>query len=282
MLPALLLAALAAPATLAVPQDDRQPPLTVMAFNLRNDNPRDPFQWTERREEAIAHMRTAQVVGTQEGRFNQVRDLEEGLGPGWDWVGLGRDGGSRGEFMAIFYDRERLQVVEYDHFWLSDTPNVMGSTSWGNSNRRMVTWARLRERVGGQELYVFNTHFDHRVARAREQSALLLRERIGKVDADVPVLVTGDFNSAAGSTTPWRTLVEESDLEDAWDIAAEREGEVATFQGWHEPPRPGGARIDWVLVRGVSVSRAEAVLDRPGKVRASDHLPIRVTVAFDR
>ena len=274
MLSALLLAALAAP-------QDAPPPLTVMAFNLRYDNPRDPFPWSERREEVLARMRSAQVVGTQEGLFHQVRDLEEGLGPGWGWVGLGRDGGSRGEFMAIFYDRERFQVVAYDHFWLSDTPNVVGSATWGNQVRRMVTWARLRERAGGQELYVVNTHFDHQVAEARERSAVLLRERLGALDADVPLLVTGDFNTAAGSTTPWRTLVEESDLDDAWDVAAERAGEVATFQGWREPPRPGGARIDWVLVRGVRVTRAEALLDRPGKVRPSDHLPIRVTVAFD-
>ena len=274
MFPALLLAAL------AVPQDAPARPLTVISFNLRFDNPSDPHPWPTRREGVLELMRTAQVIGTQEGLFHQVRDLEEGLGPGWDWIGLGREGGSRGEFMAIFYDRARFQAVAYDHFWLSDTPDVIGSSSWGNQVRRMVTWARLRERDGGQEFYVVNTHFDHRVAESRRKSAELLRARIADLDTDVPLIVTGDFNAAGDTSEPWKILVEESPLEDAWHVAQERHGEVATAHGWRDP-RPGGSRIDWVLVRGVAgVSRAEALLDKPNGVWPSDHLPIRVTLAL--
>jgi len=40
--------------------------------------------------------------------------------------------------MAIFYRKDRFEPREFDHFWLSDTPNVVASTTWGNSNRRMV------------------------------------------------------------------------------------------------------------------------------------------------
>lgn len=276
MFPALLLAAL------TVPQDAPATPLTVISFNLRFDNPRDPYPWPTRRAGVLELMRTAQVVGTQEGLFHQVQDLEEGLGPDWDWIGLGREGGSRGEFMAIFYDRTRFRAVAYDHFWLSDTPEVIGSSSWGNQVRRMVTWARLREREGGQEFYVVNTHFDHRVAESRRKSAELLRDRIADLDADVPLIVTGDFNAAGDTSEPWRILVEDGPLEDAWRVAPERHGEVATAHGWGEP-RPGGARIDWVLVRGVAgVSRAEALLDKPNGVWPSDHLPIRVTLRLPR
>ena len=77
-------------------------------------------------------------------------------------------------------------------------------------------------------------------------------------------------------------LVEEGPLEDAWRLARERHGEVATGHGWREP-KPGGRRIDWVLVRGIaSVSRAEAMLFRPGGVWPSDHLPVRVHLDLPR
>ena len=60
--------------------------------------------------------------------------------------GSGRDGGSRGEAMQIFYDAKRLDPQEYDHYWLSDTPNVIGSKTWGGCCPRMVTWIRFLDR----------------------------------------------------------------------------------------------------------------------------------------
>lgn len=269
MLPALFVAALASSLSLSAPEH-----LEVASFNLRYDAPDDPHPWTERRSAVAALMRRADVVGTQEGLYHQVRDLEEALGEGWDWIGLGRDGGSHGEFMAIFFDARRFEPLEFDHFWLSETPETMGSVSWGHTNRRMVTWVRLREREGDLELYVVNTHFDHLVAEARKRSALLLRERIGELDPELPLVVTGDFNAPAETSAPWRILVEEGPLEDAWLEADSREGRVGTFHGWG-PPRKDGPRIDWVLVRGVERVRAAAAwVDRPEGVWPSDHLPV--------
>ncbi len=71
--------------------------------------------------------------------------------------------------MAIYYRRARLEPLEFDHFWLSDTPDRIGSTSWGNTNRRMVTWVRFKDRESAQEFYFLNTHFDHQVQAAREK-----------------------------------------------------------------------------------------------------------------
>ena len=81
-----------------------------------------------------------------------------------------------------------------DHFWLSDTPEVIASTSWGNTVRRMVTWVRFKDRVTGREFYFWNTHFDHQVQPAREKSAVLLNERIAKVKAGLPLILLGGIN----------------------------------------------------------------------------------------
>jgi hypothetical protein len=34
--------------------------------------------------------------------------------PAFQWIGVGRDGGSRGEFMAVFYRTARLEPLAFD------------------------------------------------------------------------------------------------------------------------------------------------------------------------
>ena len=74
------------------------------------------------------------VIGTQEGLHRQILDLENDL-PGYGRIGVGREGGSLGEYMAIFYNTERLKPLEQSHFWLSDTPQTISSASWGTRFR---------------------------------------------------------------------------------------------------------------------------------------------------
>ncbi len=139
--------------------------LNVMTFNLRFASNKAPNAWPARREAMRDQIRAADpdVFGTQEGVYAQLKDVEADLAGDYAWIGLGRDGGSKGEFMAVFYRRNRLEPVAYDHFWLSDTPNVIGSTTWGNTNRRMVTWVRFKDLADGRECYFWNTHLDHQI-----------------------------------------------------------------------------------------------------------------------
>ena len=149
--------------------------LCVMTYNLRYASASPPNAWSARRPAAKALWNQVRpdVVGTQEGVYQQIKDIAADQ-PDFAWIGLGREGGSRGEFMAVFYRRDRLMPLEFDHFWLSDTPDVIGSTTWGNSNRRMVTWVKFRDVASDRDFYFFNTHFDHQVHAAREKSADLL------------------------------------------------------------------------------------------------------------
>ncbi len=252
--------------------------LRVMTYNLRYASARPPNSWAERRAVMAALIReqAPDVFGTQEGLYAQLKDLAGDL-PGYEWIGLGREGGSRGEFMAIFYRRGRFEPMEFDHFWLSDTPNLIGSTTWGNVNRRMVTWVRLRERATGAEFYLWNTHFDHEIEEARRKSAVLLRDRIAAIPRDLPLVLTGDFNCAAGKSRAFETLVTEGGLADTWDLAVRRVNEgVNTFNGF-KPPAMEGVRIDWILVRGrATVTRAEIVTWSRGGQLPSDHFPVVV------
>ena len=262
------------PAAGAAP--DRDGALCVMTFNLRYASANPPNAWPQRRPvmKACIERISPDLIGTQEGVFAQLKDLADDL-PAYAWIGLGRDGGSRGEFMAIFYRKDRFEPLEYDHFWLSDTPNVVASTTWGNSNRRMVTWVRFRDRETGQEFYFWNTHLDHQIQLAREKAAALIQERVEALKSRLPTLLVGDFNAEAGANKAYDILVGEGGFTDLWKAAAERLNEgINTFHNF-AGPKPGGVRIDWILGRGVAtVSAAEIVTFSEGDQFPSDHFPV--------
>lgn len=251
--------------------------LCVMTYNLRYASATPPNAWQQRRplmREVITNV-APDIMGTQEGLLAQLQDLASDL-PDYDWAGVGRDDGkTKGEFMAVFYRKARLEALSTNHFWLSDTPEIPGSTTWGNSNRRMVTWLKFRDRVTGGEFFLFNTHFDHQIQPAREKSAELVRKRIATLETKLPVLLIGDFNAAAEANKAYEILTYGNFFADAWTTATTRAGDgIGTFNGFQPGLRPG-PRIDWILTRGaISVARAETVtFSRAGQF-PSDHFPV--------
>lgn len=256
--------------------------IRVMSFNLRYASTNAPNAWPTRRPvmRDCIHQLAPDVIGTQEGVYYQLKDLAADL-PEYAWLGTGRDGGSRGEFMAIFYRKDRFEPMEYDHFWLSDTPNVIGSTTWGNRNRRMVTWIRFRDRTANREFYFVNTHLDHEIQPAREKAASLILERMQALKTSLPILVVGDFNAAAGNNKAYQILTENDYFTDTWLTAKERENEnIGTFHNYGGP-REGGARIDWILTRGAVVAnRAAIVTCSAGGQFPSDHFPIQAWLSW--
>ncbi|GAB3435394.1 endonuclease/exonuclease/phosphatase family protein [Actinophytocola sediminis] len=254
--------------------------LHVMSFNLRFASTAEPNSWARRRP-VMAELLARElptVLATQEGLYQQVRDVEADLPAQYDWIGVGREGGSRGEFMAVFYDTARLAPLAYDHFWLSDTPDVVGSMSWGNRIPRMATLVSFRDRHTGADFVVVNTHLDSESESARVRGARLIRERIAAFDRDMPVLLAGDFNAPAGDSVTYDILT--ADLTDTW-LTARRRGPV--FETWHgyRPLRPDGRRIDWILTRGPVIVRSATIntFARDGQF-PSDHLPVQAVVSL--
>jgi len=256
--------------------------LDVMTYNLRYASSSEPNSWTVRRPVMRELLRRAapDVFGTQEGLYHQLRDIQHDLAPHYDWIGSGRKGGSHDEAVAVFYDTRRLAPVEYDHFWLSDTPEVIASNTWGGAHPRMVTWVRFSDLGdGGREFYVLNTHLDNASQYARARAAALIAERIDGLDGSLPLVVTGDFNSAAHYNPVYDTVLR-AGLVDSWDAAAGRGPLYGTFHGYR-PLVPDGDRIDWILVTpGVTVHRtAVDTFSAHGRF-PSDHLPVRSTISL--
>ncbi|MEV5956132.1 endonuclease/exonuclease/phosphatase family protein [Streptomyces sp. NPDC051987] len=267
--------------TLAAPSRPA-PRLDVMTFNLRYASTAEPNSWADRRPVMRELLRRAHphVIGTQEGLYQQLLDIEAGLGPHYAWVGTGREGGSRDESTAVYYDTRRLAPVEHYTFWLSDTPEVIRSNTWGAAFPRIVTWVRFRDLADeGREFYVANTHFDQRSQYARERSATLLVRRIAEFDQRLPVVVTGDFNAYAHKNRAYDTLVD-AGLVDTWDAAAHRGPQYATFHGYHRL-KPDGDRIDWILTSpGVTTHQATMDTFSLHGQFPSDHLPVQVSLSL--
>jgi endonuclease/exonuclease/phosphatase family metal-dependent hydrolase len=255
-------------------------PLQVMTFNIRYGTAKDgENEWPLRRAMLFDVIREhdADLVGLQEALAFQIDEILAAA-PGYAAIGVGRDDAARaGEFSAILFKKDRLQVADAGTFWFSDTPEVPASKSWGNSITRICTWARFIDR-DGRGFYHFNLHLDHQSQPSRERSTSLLRQRVAAraFPAD-PVIVTGDFN--VGERNPaLATLVSKSDASapfvDTYRVRYPDETVVGTFNGF-KMSNTGGEKIDYVLVQpGTEVQSAAIVRTSRNDRYPSDHFPV--------
>ncbi|GAB3745646.1 endonuclease/exonuclease/phosphatase family protein [Lysobacter olei] len=246
--------------------------LRVMTFNVRLPTDADgENRWALRREQVAKLLASHQpdVIGTQELYAEQGDYLAAQL-PGYAWFGEGRRGGATDEHVGVLYRHDRLRVLASGDFWLSDTPDVPGSITWQHLYPRLVTWALFQRKVDGRRFYLFNTHLPYRDEdqAARLRGVRLLRERIAALPPEVPVVVTGDFNIGADDEVH-ATLV--PPLRDAWRAAPRTAGPAATFHGF---TGQADRRIDWILVRGFSVTHATTVDAHVARRYPSDHFPV--------
>jgi endonuclease/exonuclease/phosphatase family metal-dependent hydrolase len=261
-------------------------PLRVMTFNLRYDTPSDGANaWPHRRDWVAALLRfhAPDALGVQEALVHMLTELDARL-PDFSRVGVGRaDGRAGGEFSAILYRRDRLELIDSGTFWLSPTPEVAGSKGWDTAIERIATWARFRDRRTGCRHLHLNTHFDHVGEQARQESARLVRRRAAALADGIPVVVTGDLNADPASQ-PYRILTRDT-IADATPpfrdaLVASRDGHYGPTSTWTafraiEP----GRRIDYVLVSPQVRVLKHAILPDSWDGRfPSDHLPVLAVV----
>jgi len=247
--------------------------LKVLTFNVLSADIAEVPTWDDRRDVALAllHAEDPDLFGAQEATFRQVNDMAAAL-PGHRWLGWGRDGGSRGEFNAVFVRHDRFQVEAFDQFWLSETPRLIGSPALHARAPRVVTWARLRDRKQDQRFSFVNTHLDFESARSRHASAAALLDFMGERPKE-PMVLVGDFNADAGADPVYAELVGDGRFADAWVEGRDGPSDTSTFHGFGESTVDAG-RIDWILTRGFSSSSARVIAYARDGVFPSDHHPV--------
>jgi len=255
-------------------QPQAREPLAVMSFNIRYGTAKDgENEWPRRRTMLFDLVREqdADLIGLQEALDFQIDEIAAAV-PGYATIGVGRDdGGARGEFAAILFRKARFRVAEAGTFWLSDTPAVPGSKTWGNNITRICTWARFVDR-DGRGFFLYNVHLDHQSQPSRERSTQLLLERINaRSVATDPVLVTGDFN--VGEKNPaLATLL--GPFVDTFRAVRPQDKPAGTFTGF-KFGNVDGDKIDYILAQpGTEVMHADIVRFSRSERYPSDHFPV--------
>ena len=254
--------------------------LRVMSFNIRMDTQDDgDNRWDKRKDFAcrMISYHAPDLIGTQEVLHNQLTDMLDRL-PEYGYVGVGRiDGKTKGEYAAIFYRKERFEVIDSGNFWLSEDPAAIGVKGWDAACERIATWGRFRDRTTGQEVFMLNTHFDHVGKTARRESTLLIKRQIAELAGGLPVIVTGDLNAPPGSEVVQTMLSPSGDLSlaDARQSAPYVYGPEYTYHDYGRLPVERRPWIDYIFTAGFSrILQFIVITDTKSDLYTSDHYPV--------
>lgn len=264
------------------------PLIRAMSFNIRYGTANDGInRWDVRKDFLMETIEDfdPELLGTQETLASQRDYLSERM-PDFDCVAAGRDDGvEKGEMAALFYRKDRFERLDAGHFWLSETPDKVGSKGWDAALPRIATWVKLKDlRMPELEPILFlNTHFDHQGERARAESARLIRVKLAQIGQGCRCIITGDFN-ADPAQPPYRELfeLESKGTGDKGPLLVDTlraytptpQPEEGTFSGF-DARKTGGSRIDWIAcsrefeVRLAGIDRTSLEGRTP-----SDHFPV--------
>lgn len=256
-------------------------PFNLITYNIRMNTPDDGVNaWPLRKDKVAALLKfhQADIFNVQEALPEQMDDLTS-LFPDFDHVGVGRDDGIRkGEHMAVFFRKSRFEKVNDGMFWLSETPDKPG-LGWDAVCNRTVTWIKLKDRITKKSFYVFDTHFDHRGKKAREEAAKLILKSIKEINKEnLPLILTGDLNLTK-NTVPVQSILKE--LSDAQDKSITPSyGPAGTSGGFDVKVMPN--KIDFIFINDkVTVLRHGVLSDSFGLFYPSDHLPVLAEVKLN-
>ena len=176
--------------------------LKVMSFNVQTENGTSvDFALRAEMLRDLLDDRQPDSIGMQEVTVNWIKWMDSvSFNDSYAGVGEGRTPG--GEASSIYYRKDKFELVATGTFWLSETPDVVGSALPNANYPRICTWAHLRDKVTGFEYIHVNTHLDHNGNNSssdgksiRTNQIRIMLEYLQKLP-DVPMVLTGDFNQA--------------------------------------------------------------------------------------
>lgn len=274
------LATLAAFAVAGCTSTAEEQEVRVISFNVRylNDN-KDKWEnhWDNRKQAAVnmVNDECPTVFGLQEAVKAQVDFLQENL-PNYAHYGVGRDDGvEKGEFMAIFYDKQEVELLDKGTFWLSETPDQV-SKGWDAQCFRTCTWTIFKCKDTGKKFAYFNTHLDHRGKEAQREGMKTIVAKIGEyVTENIPVFLSGDFNTRTDQPLydPLKAI-----MTDSRELATETDHR-GTYTGFRVRENP--VVVDHIFVRGAEVDKFQVLCDKNyGAPYISDHYPVLTVARF--
>lgn len=242
--------------------------LSVVSSNIRYDEPDDDqHAWGNRRDFLVSRLLeySPDILATQEGKLPQIREMDDRL------TGLSCADAHRGwagalMYPCLFYNPAKLTMSDSGDIWLSESPSVEGSRSFGSEFPRLCTWASFDEGV-----LAVNVHLDNASSETRLRQIQVLTEQIGPLrkQLDTTILM-GDFNEPPDGQV--RSFINRTwpDLKDPWLELGN--AEESSHHHFYEPI-DYGSRVDWILTSS-SLEPQEILLDKSQSERGlfpSDH-----------
>ncbi|MBI2273820.1 MAG: endonuclease/exonuclease/phosphatase family protein [Bacteroidetes bacterium] len=273
----------------------------VGTYNIRYANTGDSVNgngWAQRYPVIVSLIRfhNMEIFGVQEGLHHQLETLQQNL-PGYAYTGVGRDDGEqKGEYAAIFYDTNKFDLLEKGNFWLSpitDRPNK----GWDAALPRICSWGKFREKKTGFVFYFYNLHMDHIGVQARAESAKLVMQKMRELPANMPLILTGDFNVDQFNES-YNLINHSGLLRDAYELAPIRLATNGTFNNFNADAQTD-SRIDHIFVnqyfqvkrygiltdtyRGKRTEKELISNKAPYIARVpSDHFPVVVELSYQK
>ncbi|MBU1369502.1 MAG: endonuclease/exonuclease/phosphatase family protein [Bacteroidetes bacterium] len=256
--------------------------IKVISFNIRLDAASDGIdRWDLRKKDLSDFLIGEQAVfiGLQEVTKNQLDYLNLELHD-YAFIGVGRDDGlEAGEFSPILYDTSRVIMLSNNTFWLSESPDSV-SVGWDAMLPRICTYGLFMLKANKQQLFVFNTHFDHIGEEARQKSAELILRKISEVNQEnMAVVLLGDLNRRPDTKT---IQLINNELIDGFKFADEASlKKPGTYNGFDLKSELKN-RIDYVFVKNIKVSALKHGRQKSSEGRwLSDHLPVIATLQME-
>lgn len=254
--------------------------LCLISCNIRFDNAHDganawPFRRANLSSLLLSH--TPHLIGTQEGRYGQLKDFESFL-KDFEIIDHHRSWIKERMYPSFFVKKNHFEIIKSGDLWLSETPEVAGSISFESTFPRLMTWAILQPKNSNLTFLVVNTHLDHVKVQTRTQQIKVFIQEIKRLKQGMPIIILGDFNDAPEGEVRHILNQEISGLQDAWKLFnATEETSHHAFNGECQ----NGSRIDWILV-DQKIKVESCILEKKnfeGKY-PTDHFPVICNISI--
>ena len=249
--------------------------ICLTSSNIRFDNPEDGVNAWGQRKTILSQSLLANspdIIATQEGRIDQLKELEKILRD-YEIVDTHRSWMGSRMYPSFFIKKNFFEIISSMDLWLSDTPELAGSSSFGSAFPRLMTVLKVQLKNTSEKLFLINTHLDHKKSNTRIQQVQVLINQVQRVmGLNEHLVIMGDFNDSPQSQV--RSLLMDAfpQLQDSWrKFNSKEESSHHPFSGHCEE----GNRIDWILTDN-KLHLNECFLDKShcqGKY-PSDHFPV--------
>ena len=252
--------------------------LKVMTFNLRCKNGGDGINHFDNREPKVLKAifdELPDLIGFQEATDYQRDFLRKKLSDNYIVLGCGRGKNYKGESPAVAVKRKKIEVISFDTFWLSFTPNVPGSTFGADQSKcpRSATSLLIKADGSDELLRVCNTHLDHVGERARILGIAAIMQYLSKFPEKF--VLTGDLNaepdsSVIGELNAW--------IHSGRKVRELTENVGGTFHDYGRLETP--VKIDYIFSDADFDPERSATIAYPpvNGVYVSDHHPVVATL----